>query len=303
MSFIVEEPKPDHHYRIEIPNLIDELELDVYEFRLYSKLKRVAGDSGTCFQSIKTLADGTKISERKVQQCLDSLSKGKNKLGIKLIKINYRKKSDGSNDTSLITIIDIWRVNGDHFRSKIISTGAQDAPPLPHVMHPPGAPHADKQEPSEEEPVFVCSEHSSPQKDQISKVKLTHPDGHIYEVLLSDIFTFAVRSKMKWTTDQINKAWEVIINYKKVIRCPFRFIAGTIDNIINQENANKLNEKLGKNKWNKKKNQSTSNLKNKENLNQESENIKEESLDKGTSMPAYQELISALLRKKKCTTS
>ena len=44
-----------HHYRTEIPNIIFHLNLSAYEFMLYSLYKRVAGDGGSCFMTVKNL--------------------------------------------------------------------------------------------------------------------------------------------------------------------------------------------------------------------------------------------------------
>ena len=49
-------------YRIELPNLYDDSDLDPYEFRLLAHYKRV----GTCTESTKTTAKKCKMSPRQV---------------------------------------------------------------------------------------------------------------------------------------------------------------------------------------------------------------------------------------------
>lgn len=94
-------------YRTEIPNMIDDMGLNVYEFRLYVHLKRVAGAAGVCWQGTRTLASHCHMS-------LSSVSAAKVSLAEKgLITITERDRSMGESD--LITIVDIWRENFDAY--------------------------------------------------------------------------------------------------------------------------------------------------------------------------------------------
>lgn len=138
--FQVVEKKPDHHYRTEIPNIIFQLGLDPYELTAYSFLKLIAGDYGKCWCTIKTLAEKAKMSERKLQECLKKLSSPLLN-GMPLIVVTQRKKADGSNDSNIIEITDIWSANGKYFRQGAPNAGggAQHAPG--------GAPGAVKEEP------------------------------------------------------------------------------------------------------------------------------------------------------------
>lgn len=142
----VEEDLPDHHFRTEIPNCISYAGLDPYELSVYFHLKRIAGDTGSCWQSHKTLASHVGISERKLRDVLKNLETGKNKLNLKLIRKTARKREGGFPATSTIHIINIWKFNGDFFKSKKNTTTAPGA--LRHHMpYGPTAPHADKEEP------------------------------------------------------------------------------------------------------------------------------------------------------------
>lgn len=97
-------------YRTEIPNVVDDMDLNVYEFRLYVHLKRVTGaNGGLCWQSTRTLADACKMSTFMVSSAKKGLEKKK------LIKISRANKQLG--DTDKITIIDIWADNFTHFKT------------------------------------------------------------------------------------------------------------------------------------------------------------------------------------------
>lgn len=95
------------HYRIELPNLIDDLGLSVYAFRLYVHLKRVAEDEGSCWQSARTLATVCNMSSGKVSEAKDELAqKG-------LIARHPKILRGGVGDD--ITIVDIWPLNFKHY--------------------------------------------------------------------------------------------------------------------------------------------------------------------------------------------
>lgn len=60
-------------YRIELPNLIDEIDISVYAFRLYVHMRRVAGASGTCFEGTRALAERCRMSMGKVSEAKQEL--------------------------------------------------------------------------------------------------------------------------------------------------------------------------------------------------------------------------------------
>lgn len=97
------------HYSM-IPNIIDDLDLSPYDVRLYMHIKRVAGENGTCFQSLKTMSDACRMSRPMVCKSKERLE------NMGLIAI---KKGDPLNhicDTLLI--IDIWDKNQERALSK-----------------------------------------------------------------------------------------------------------------------------------------------------------------------------------------
>lgn len=86
-----------------IPNLIDDMALDPYAFRLYVHLRRVAGEQGACWQSTRTLASACRMSTGKVSAAKKAL------LDEGLIILEKRAGDTGNYDH--ITIVDIWEEN------------------------------------------------------------------------------------------------------------------------------------------------------------------------------------------------
>ncbi len=147
-TFEIFEEKPDHHFRTELPNIIFELGLTVYDRAVYSELKRVAGDKGKCWKSYKNIATFIGISETQVKKSIKILEGNFEKLGnIPLIKVTQRFK-EKQQLSNLIQIVPIWRQNGDYFRK---GGGSQYAPPLGRNTPPPGSPRAYEQDPIEED--------------------------------------------------------------------------------------------------------------------------------------------------------
>ncbi len=112
-------------YWTQLPNLIDDMGLSVYAFRLYVHLKRVVGEmeNGECWQSVKTLAENCNMSigmVTKAKKELDDLS---------LINIEKVKNPRGGRDFHKITIVDIWPENIKKYASSSpheLDTSSQD---------------------------------------------------------------------------------------------------------------------------------------------------------------------------------
>lgn len=94
-------------YFTQLPNMVDDLTLTVYAFRLYVHFKRVAGDNGACWQATETLARSCGISRSMVSKAKGEL----NRFG--LISVEKRRGPHGWYDW--ITITDIWKRNMDFF--------------------------------------------------------------------------------------------------------------------------------------------------------------------------------------------
>jgi DNA-binding transcriptional MocR family regulator len=94
----------DLKYFTVIPNMLDDMGLSVYAFRLYAHIKRVAGENGKCFQSTATLADECDISINTVTKVKQEL------LERGLISIVPKNVGRGK-PLHVITVVDIWNEN------------------------------------------------------------------------------------------------------------------------------------------------------------------------------------------------
>lgn len=107
----VEDLGAAHHYRTEIPNLIDDMQLAPLTHRLYVHLKRTAGDGGVCIRGVRSMAKHCRMS-------LGSVVKARRDLEVHgLITVRAREKTDKSRARGgyHITINDIWAANMTHF--------------------------------------------------------------------------------------------------------------------------------------------------------------------------------------------
>lgn len=124
-KYEIKEDKADHHFRTEIPHIIHELlkekKISPLTFVLYSVLKKTAGDYGSCFKTNETLAEECGFSKTTLKKCLKELEKVRLPNNLKIIEVFRRTNPDGSPDTNLIKIIDIWRHNGDTMRERFES--------------------------------------------------------------------------------------------------------------------------------------------------------------------------------------
>ena len=99
-------------YRTEIPNIIDEILINPYHFRVYCKLKRIAGQNGKCWSGNNELADLCGMGLTQYKKSKKFLSEPFEELGGRpLIVITNSKLSNGTNAHSVIEIVDIWEDN------------------------------------------------------------------------------------------------------------------------------------------------------------------------------------------------
>lgn len=105
----IRDESPHNHFT-SIPNIVDDMHLSPYAFRLYSHFKRVAGDFGACWQSSNTLAIACNMST-------GMISKAKHELADTnppLIRIQ-KKTKPGGDWYHEIKITDIWTINSTTF--------------------------------------------------------------------------------------------------------------------------------------------------------------------------------------------
>lgn len=99
----------DRKYFTMLQNFIFDLPLNVYAFRVYAHIKRVAGDNGVCWQSVRTIAERCNISPSSVTRAIRDLSK------YNLIDVK-RVSNDGDKyQHTEIRIRNIWPHNVRYF--------------------------------------------------------------------------------------------------------------------------------------------------------------------------------------------
>lgn len=133
-----------HKYYFQIPNMIDEIELDPLAFRLYCHFKKVAGDIGSCWQSIETISKICKMSAGSISNARKVLvAKG-------LICIENKSRPGGGYPWQVIYIIDIWPQNIARYeKTEQVSPG--ESQPTPHENQP--TPHETKNNPIKNNPI------------------------------------------------------------------------------------------------------------------------------------------------------
>lgn len=101
-----------HKYRTELPNIIFELGLTADHIGVYSLLKRIAGDSGSCFSSNTKLGEKLKMTAKTFANFKDDLEKPFDMLGgLSLIESQERNTPEKGRQSDLVTITDIWPIN------------------------------------------------------------------------------------------------------------------------------------------------------------------------------------------------
>lgn len=103
-QLITEETNERRYYTI-IPNMIDDMGLSPFAYRLYGHYKRVAGEVGSCWQSVDTLAETCKMSRGMVSKCRQELE------AAGLINVTRTDNPHGGRDYITVTVKDIWALN------------------------------------------------------------------------------------------------------------------------------------------------------------------------------------------------
>lgn len=108
-----------------IPHLVDDAKISPHAFRLYCHLKRVAGDSGACWQTQDTLAKSCRISKNTVVKAKRELLKAK------LIKVDVDIIQN--HPAHVVRVLDVWAENNLSYRRKI---GTELRPPEGQSLGP-----------------------------------------------------------------------------------------------------------------------------------------------------------------------
>ena len=181
---------PNRKYFTTVPNIVFDLDLDPYEFRLYLQYCKAADSNQTSWYGNKSLSKKCDMSERKLRECKAELAKPRPELENKpLIYIEHRKSEAGDWDTDLITVIDIW-----HDNTKIIISTAPHAGGVRHHMPEGGAPGATKQDPSNKTNLNNNTEDSATPRVVVSSIEEKEKKDLLQKLseLNQDTLTFAL---------------------------------------------------------------------------------------------------------------
>ena len=108
-SIYFEEAERSHFTMI--PNIVDDMDLDPFAFRLYAHFRRVAGENGRCWQGTNTLAVACHMSAGQVSESKATLvSQG-------LIRIDPMPNPGGGSPRHRIAILDIWAKNAAKYQA------------------------------------------------------------------------------------------------------------------------------------------------------------------------------------------
>lgn len=105
----IHDESPVSHFS-QIPNMVDDMGLTPYAYRLYGHLKRVTGEKGKCWQSTETLAKACGMSAGKISESKKELEN----VWPPLIRVVSKKKDDGQIYHEIV-MTDIWKVNNQFY--------------------------------------------------------------------------------------------------------------------------------------------------------------------------------------------
>jgi predicted transcriptional regulator len=171
--------KPNRKYFTAIPNMIlDHPELDIYDAMLYIHIKRIAGENGQCWASIRYLAGKMKVSNDRVIKSLQKLLK----LG--LIRHAGTKKIK-TRPRNVYEIVDIWEMNLNYYSNHQNNT-SETIENQEEVIHNPNDEVCSSGEQSQK--VCSCSEQTQTAKpnksiknQQVKRKKRNSKKNHIKE--------------------------------------------------------------------------------------------------------------------------
>lgn len=147
---------------MQIPHLVDEIGLDVYEFRIYAHFVKVAGSDSDCWVSNSKLSARLKISDKKIRELKKKLTEPRPELGGRaLVQITkrYKDKEKKERDTDLVEIVNIWDLEIQRSQKKY--GAVRDTGGVRYAVPEGAVPRTDKEEPikniqeEEERPSFV----------------------------------------------------------------------------------------------------------------------------------------------------
>lgn len=156
-------------YYAVIPHMADD-DLDPYQYRLYGHYKRVCGQEGKCWESVKTTATKCKMSTGMVTKTRNELQ------SMGYIKV---EKGANDNDTCNITITDRWIENMTRYAKR--SQDEQSVHTMNDSVHHMKQRITPKEEPIKKEKRIVAN--ATPKEPQPKKQADPNSPYGIYEQL------------------------------------------------------------------------------------------------------------------------
>ena len=96
-----------HKFRTELPNLVDDLGLNIYAHSLYAHVKRRAGDSGKSTAGLRSMAKACGMSPGSAAKARQELLD----LGLIRRRIEIVRHETGGGRYEVLTAADIWPAN------------------------------------------------------------------------------------------------------------------------------------------------------------------------------------------------
>jgi hypothetical protein len=118
-------------FRVELPNIVDDLNLSVFEFRLYVHMRRVAGETGECWQSTDTLAKACGMSTGSVSKAKKKLLTPRDELNGKTLIL----RSDTNKSSDCFIVNDVWYENLIRYEKAKSLHHVNDDSPREHGVH------------------------------------------------------------------------------------------------------------------------------------------------------------------------
>ena len=120
----IEQQETPRKFYAMIPNMVDDMNLSPYAFRLYCHIRRRAGENGACWEGTRALAENCNMS-------IGSISKAKRELSDAGLIIIEEKEANNVTYHHIL-IVDVWQQNN----TKYSDTRSPGEHPRSYSEHP-----------------------------------------------------------------------------------------------------------------------------------------------------------------------
>lgn len=201
---------------------------------LYGEISGLAQKCGYCFASNLYFAELFDVDERTIRRWLETLEEN-----------NFIKRESESGFGGKRKIFLSWDFQNNFTegqkcpggRTKM--SGGGDKNVLPNNTYTNTTTNSVC---VDQPPVAV----SPPEKVDVFSIEKTNSSGKKYLTERNDIFLAAVNQRKDWSTEEIDEAWSVFVEYQNPINDPISFCEGIIKNKRKLKGLNTYNEKVKK---------------------------------------------------------